>query len=92
MAQGLQVYDASSNLIMDIGTSIGRILGSTVTTASTSGSVTGVSGFSDGVGWYCVVPISANFTGISAPVVSISGTTISWTAVSTSVTIVYGVY
>ena len=92
MAQGLQVWDDAGNLVLDVDTFVGRVLGSVTTTASTSGSVTGVSGFSDGVGWFCVVPIGADWTGVSAPTVTISGTTISWTSAATAVKIIYGVY
>lgn len=92
MGQGVQIWEDAGNLILDVGTYVGRVLGSTTTTAGVSGSVTGVSGFDDGVGGFCVVPIGALWSGVAAPTVTISGTTISWTAASTAVKIIYGVY
>lgn len=54
MAQGLQIWDASGNLIFDTSDRISRVLGIVTITANVSGSVTnsGFSGLSPF--WFCI--------------------------------------
>jgi hypothetical protein len=84
---GLQVWDASGNLIFDTPDRIGRIVGSITTTAGSSGSVSftvpsGCTPF-----WFSST--AAQLGG--SPKVTISGGTISWSAAGET-TIFYGYY
>jgi len=92
MPQGLQVFDAAGNLQVDIGSSLGRVLGSVDTSAS-SGSISD-DGFSHGTPFFIVVTQDEG----RPPSVSISGTTMTWTYASASpyypniaTTIIYGI-
>lgn len=92
MPAGLQVFDASGNLVTNITDRIGRVLG-TIETGTSNGSVTGVSGFSTGTPFKMCVTLSG--LGYYMPTVTISGTTLSWTFPSggqSECIIVYGVY
>ncbi len=86
MPQGLQVWDASGNLVLDVTTRLPRILGS-VQTGTSAGSVTHT-GLSSGTPFYFATTM-ANFQ--NSPVGSFSGNVFSWTAGS-DVQLVYGVY
>jgi hypothetical protein len=92
--QGLQTFDASGNLIIDISTRMGRVLGIAAVTGGTDGSVTN-SEFSAGTGFWQVVAIASGTQ--PYPDVSLSGTTLSWifqSGISYPVNykIIYGVY
>ena len=87
MGQGLQIWDASGNLIFDTPDRIGRIVGSVATTAGVSGSVTftiptGCTPF-----WFSTTASQINGT----PNISVSGGTISWSG-GGATTIFYGYY
>ena len=75
MAAGLQCFDASGNLIVDITSRLTRIAGSAAVNANGSVAVP------VGAVWYAFQPttiwgyISMN---IQRPVFSVSGTTLSW--------------
>lgn len=89
MAVGIQVWDASGNLIMDTPTRMGRVLG--ITASGTSGGSVTNSGFSTGTPFAVYVP-TGGFTGVFGNLVpTFSGTTMSW-GVSDAGNIVYGVY
>lgn len=94
MAQGLQVWDASGNLIVDTGDALGKVLGVATITAGTDGSVTNA-GFALGDPfWQCV---SQATYGTHQPTFSFSaGTnTLSWAWEGRSgvdCKLVYGVY
>ncbi len=90
MGQGLRVWDAAGNLILDSSTAAGKFLGVVTVTAAT-GSVTDA-GFADGAAWFCHIPIGASYS-VSPPAISVSGTTLSWSGFfGTSCLIVYGIY
>jgi hypothetical protein len=91
MAAGLQVWDASGNLIFDTPDRVGRIVGSLTTTAGGGGSQnftvpTGCTPF-----WFSNTDSQIN--GTPAVSVSVSGTTctVSWSGGGAS-TIFYGYY
>jgi hypothetical protein len=93
MGVGLQVWNASGTLVFDTGDRMSRVLGSFVATAAGSGSIT----LPTGVGsyWYIVFPSSGS--SYYAPVITISGNTLSWSpstlfTPAVDCTILYGVY
>lgn len=97
MAEGLKVWDASNNLIVDVSSRLTRILGYTTLSASGSGSVTDA-GFATGTPFY--VAHRTNSSGgsydaaTSQVVISFSGTTMSYSTVNpvADFIIMYGVY
>lgn len=89
MPQGLQVFDASGNTVFDTNYRPGRFHGS-VSTGTTSGSIN-VPSLSQGTAFYMVLANFDPFISYTPPSVSLSGTTISWTAGSPC-TIYYGTY
>ena len=74
MAHGLQVFDSSGNTIIDISTKVGNIVG-TVNTGTTNGSVTD-SKLSTGIPIYILYSLATYSA--AQPVVTASGSTISW--------------
>lgn len=58
MPQGLQVWDASGNLVLDVSDRVGKFLGVTTITAGVNGSVTHA-GFALGQFFFMVTPLSA---------------------------------
>ncbi|WP_115720204.1 hypothetical protein [Gallaecimonas mangrovi] len=106
MAIGMQAWDANGNLIFDLTSRVGRILG-TVSNAASSGTITNAQ-FSTGTP-FCI-PICNYSSGWSAnnlgsttamPLVSFSNNTMSWQQSEAytsdpesgiSVTLLYGVY
>ena len=75
MPQGLQVWDSSGNLIVDTNSSLGVILGThTITKSAGNGSLS-VGDLSLGTPFFTVI----TSTGTFYPIVSVSGSTISWT-------------
>ena len=91
MPQGLQVFDAAGNVIVDTSTRLGRVLGSATIGPSGSGSITNAS-FALGTPW-CMIYNSSSFPTYE-PVISFSGTSLLWSFAytSSSYTIVYGIY
>lgn len=77
MPQGLQVFDASGNVVLDLGTSTGRFIGS-VTTGSVGGSVTSAA-LATGTPFYTILLLSGADLGLKSPDVSFSGDTMTWT-------------
>lgn len=97
MTQGLQVFDANGNLIVDITDSLAKIVGTINIAAGTSGSVS-VPAQVGGTRVYVVklasTPIGPVSNGPSnkRTEVTISGNTISWTAGRDAVVLRYGVF
>lgn len=97
MTAGLQVFDGSGVLVVNIGDRLGRILGS-VDVGTENGSVT-VPGFSLGQPFYFLRAIGPQ-QGTFPPTITVSGNTLYWSAPSgynsawdrTPGTIFYGVY
>lgn len=93
MTAGLQCFDASGQLTLDVTTRLGRIIGQVQTTGS-AGSLT-APGFSQGEPFFCLLPIAYPGAGASGgtvwPKVSISGQTLSWSSGSQAY-LLYGVY
>jgi hypothetical protein len=89
MPQGLQVMDASGNIIFDTNTYAGRILDIITLTGSSSGNVTN-SGLSTGTPFW-VWQSSTGTYFQEGPVVTISGSVISWDSYNDGF-LVYGVY
>ena len=74
MPQGIQIWDAAGNLIMEYTDRVGRVIGSVdITAANQSGSVSNAQ-FAAGGGWYFLFGSAENH-----PTVSIAGTTLTWT-------------
>jgi len=74
MGQGLQIWDGSGNLVLDTAHRLTRILGM-FDTGTSDGSVS-FPGLATGTGFY--VKLTPDL-GNAPPVVTISGTTVSWT-------------
>lgn len=104
MPQGLQIWDASSNLILDPSTRLGKVLGYIDAAAGTglSGSDTNA-GLLLGTPWWTEIPFSAvsgypnayDQGAAGALTVSVSTSTISWSytgVVGFARRIIYGVY
>lgn len=92
MPQGLQVWNASGQLIVDVTDNLGRVLGIANVTGGAAGSVTHA-GFAQGTGFWMLMGV--NSYALPAPAFSLSGTTLSWTwpdGGSGSFKLVYGVY
>jgi hypothetical protein len=94
MPQGMQIWDASGNLILEISDRIARVLGVASITGGTDGSVTNA-GFSTGTPFWACVPVASGRAPV--PDVSLSGTTLSWDftpgiGYAPSYRLVYGVY
>lgn len=100
MSAGLQVWDASGNLVFDTADQIVRFLGEL--TISANGSTTN-SDLTSGTPFAIIFPSIENTFGASGiqpnqlPTVGFSGTTISYSFSSTpsggkTVTVLYGVY
>jgi hypothetical protein len=79
VAFGIQTWDASGNIIVDTSVRSGRVLGS-FSSGTTAGSF-GDAGLATGTMWYIVNPIiaSGSLFGGMCPVVTASGSTLSWT-------------
>lgn len=97
MTYGLIVYDAAGNPVVNVSDRLGRILGS-VNVGTTSGSVS-VPAFAEGAPFY-FLRADGPQQGTFPPTITISGTTLSWSAPSgynsywdrTPGTIFYGIY
>ena len=95
MPAGLQIWDASGNLIFDTPTRCGRVLG-TVTFGTMNGSVTNAQ-FAAGTPFWFVSQSSPGYAAYQ-PTIAVVGNTLSWSwTVSGSTgniggTIIYGIY
>lgn len=100
MPQGLQVWDASGNLIVDVGSYLGRILAIVEIPASSSGTITVPNPSSEfGTRWSLVQAMSTSFVPTAAagsptaPTWSISGTTLTYSnSYAYAFKIIIGVY
>lgn len=91
MPQGLQIFDASGNVILDTNVKAGRVLGTATVAASTAGSVTNA-GLTTGTPFWIYQASTTSYFA-RAPTISVSGSTLSWAADSDRAgLIVYGVY
>lgn len=85
--------DPAGNLIVDLGTRLGRILGARTLTGPTNGSAVHPE-LAEGTPFWTVQCISSPAAGV--PTISVSGTTISWTFAGVWDTqtfrLVYGVF
>lgn len=98
MADGLKVWDASGNLIVDTATRMSRVLGTTIVSAGAIGSITDA-GFATGTP-YCIAlrtnagtPTQPNGS-MAPPIINIVGTTLNYNVLSPSNDhlLIYGVY
>lgn len=85
MPQGLQIWDASGNLVVDLTDHFGRLIG--YQNVSSSGSFSS-SEFSKGTPFYLYLPSNYNQ---NYPSIFFSGNTLNWTGSSFSGVIYYGV-
>jgi hypothetical protein len=93
MVQGVEVYDASGNLTLSVTDRLTKLLGAV--NVSSSGSLTLPAALAGNSYWFAFIPSTSGFTG-TPPVISVSGTTLSWTypagATNLSGTVHYGMY
>lgn len=94
MPQGLQIWDASGNLIWGTALRMGRVLGVRTLTAPTAGSVANAA-FADGTAFWQLQTIGAST--LRQPSISLAGTTLSWSFPgagwsSEAYRLVFGVY
>lgn len=92
MPQGLQVWDDQGRVLVDLGDWLGRLAGSTPVTANTAGSITNAL-LQNGTPFFVWVPSTEEaVTGATTmPSVTFSGSTMSWSSVPVSGTLIYGV-
>jgi len=92
MPQGLQVWDDQGRLLVDLGDWLGRLARSTPVTLNTAGSITNVL-LQSGTPFFVWVPSTEEaVTGATTmPSVTFSGSTMSWSSVPVSGTLIYGV-
>lgn len=77
MSHGLQVWDAAGNLVLGLGDRIPRVVDSWA-----SGAVSGsrsVPALAGGTPWSFMVALGVVSSGVSLPILSISGATVTWT-------------
>lgn len=74
MAYGIRIRDAAGNITLDTTHRAGRIIGS-LHSGTAAGSIT-VPGFAQGEGFGIAVPFLG--AGVFCPIVTVSGTTLSW--------------
>lgn len=93
MPQGFQAWDASGNLVCDIGDRLSRVLGTLTLTASPTSLDIETEHGVEGDAWVAVPggAAMAPDTGGASGTVTVSGPTISWTADLAGLVIVYGV-
>lgn len=95
MAQGLQVFNSSGVLTVDITTRLTRITGSGTTVSNTAGSMV-IQGVEYATPFFVVLTTphypynSVNTTSI--PTFTLSGTTLSWTAAQGTASFMVGGY
>jgi hypothetical protein len=74
MPQGLQVWNAAGQLVLDLADKISRLSGTVTVAAGATGSLT-IPNTSQGTVWYAAL---VNGGSAYAPVVSVSGSTLQW--------------
>ena len=95
MSAGLQIWDASGNLIFDTPTRCGRVLG-TVSFGNTNGSVSNAQ-FAAGTPFWFVSQTSPGYAAYQ-PTIAVASNTLTWTwstsgaAGNQGGTIIYGIY
>lgn len=95
MGLGMQVFDASGNLMIDVTTRLSRVIGTTLIPAGSTNSLA-VPNTSQGTIWYAIYG-GGNGNRYS-PVITVSSGTISWSPHGgfpggpVDVTMVYGLY
>ena len=92
MPQGLQVWDDQGRLLVDLGDWLGRLAGSAAVAANTAGSTTNIL-LQSGTPFFVWIPSTEEaVTGpTTMPSVTFSGSTMSWSSVPVSGTLIYGV-
>lgn len=94
MPQGLQCWDASGNLVLDVTDRLTRVLG-TFNTGTTDGSITDPA-LTTGTPWYVSIGFDNYFYyGEMGCIITVVGSTLSWTFQSGTKSdkkIMYGVY
>jgi hypothetical protein len=92
MPAGVETRDTAGNVVLTLGDRLSRILGS-FNTGTVSGSLVDA-GLASGTPWACCIGYGSASTSSSTipPVVTFSGTTLSWTAPSVDNLVLYGVY
>lgn len=94
MPQGLQVWDAAGNLIVDVTSRLGKILGVTDVTAGVDGSVTNAN-FAAGSYFFVLTPIATYSTFRPTMSFNAGTNTLSWAwegRPGVNCKLVYGVY
>lgn len=86
MPAGLQVFDGSGNVVLEVTDSTAKYLGTLSVAASSgtpqSGTITDT-GFSLGTSWYLTtLPASTSLVAEDSATVSVSGNVLSWTTES----------
>ena len=97
MPQGLQVWDAAGNMLVDTTTWMSQVLGSFELPADHAAGSTTDAGLATGRPFVVVLPYEGNLGAEStgnpiANQVTVSGTTISWNAAKVGCRVIYGVY
>jgi len=77
MTAGLQIWDGVNYIDLDGTTRITRIIGE-ITTSTVNGSAT-VAGLDSGVAFYTILGTTSLGQGGQLPLISIGGTTVTWT-------------
>ncbi|SPA00503.1 putative bacteriophage protein [Cupriavidus taiwanensis] len=81
MPAGLQTFDSAGNLKLSLGDRVGRFTGAVVTNGA-DGSLT-IPGTDTGEAFFVLTSLENPMGWFSPPLVSISGSTISWTYLPT---------
>lgn len=97
MARGLQIWDASGALLVDTSTWMSQVLGNFTLAAPHNAGSLNVPALSKGRPYVIVLPQEGNLGAEPAgnPVantVTISGTTINWSASPYAAQVIYGIY
>lgn len=94
MDLGMQVFDASGNIVIDVTTRLSRVIGTQAIAAGSTGSLA-VPNTTQGLIWFAIYGNGGNRY---SPVMSVSGGTISWSPKSgfpggpVDVIMIYGLY
>lgn len=97
MPQGLQVWDASGNVVMDTTTWVSQVLGSFALAAGHGAGSISDANLAQGRPYVIVLPAEGNKGSQAggnpvANVVTVSGTTVSWNAAADACQVIYGIY
>ena len=94
MGVGIQVFDASGNLLIDVTTRLSRVIGTQPIAAGSTGSLA-VPNSGQGRIWWAILPGGGSRY---VPLVSLSGNTLSWSpngsypGTVTDALLIYGLY